>query len=131
MAKSEPAALVLLIYKVPSRKRAGLLKFLREAFPVYEAPGGIHMSLLESQQQDGQFVEIAAYETDEDFRLDQIRVESDPRMKEVLGRWQKFIEGRPQVLLVRNVAVSKRRGNTPRGPKRRGRKGSRKQASYC
>jgi hypothetical protein len=105
MARPEPAAQVVLIYRVPKRKRAGLLRFFREAFPEYEAPGGIHMSLFESVQEVGLFVEVAAYDTDKAFRLDQVRVEKDPKMRQLLGRWQKFIEGRPEVHLVRNVPV--------------------------
>jgi hypothetical protein len=116
--RPSPAALVVLIYKVPRNRRVGLLKFLGNAFPVYERPGGIHMSVFESVQERGLFVEIASYDTDRAYRQDQVRVDKDPEMKRILGRWQKFIDGRPQVLLVRNVLVPKKGRQGPQRPKR-------------
>jgi hypothetical protein len=106
-ARKDPAALVILVYKVPASKRERFLSFLPGAFKVYEEPKGVHVSLFEGIGEEGFFVEIVAYDTQEIFDADQERVEKDPRMRETLTRWRKFVEGEPRVLLVRNTKVDR------------------------
>jgi hypothetical protein len=81
-----PGPIVTLVYRVSPEKRAGLLAFLREAFPVYERPGGVRMALYESVDDPGLLLELVAYATEEDYARDQERVERDPEMRSWLER---------------------------------------------
>ncbi len=85
--------LVVLEYEVPGARRGELLDFFARAFPIYERPGGIRMSLHEDVDRPGRYVEIAAYADREAFDRDQVRVEQDPEMRATLEEFRSFAAG--------------------------------------
>lgn len=89
----EPAAIVTLTYFVDPSNREEFLSFLAEAFPFYEAPGGIHMYLYESADEPGLFHEVAAYETIAAYASDQMRTEKDQAMKAMLASFRTYVSG--------------------------------------
>lgn len=93
--------MVLLTFRVGTRRRASFLRFVSWAFPFYERPGGIRMSLFEDLEQPGTFVEIASYDTMAAFRADQERVRSNPESRRVLAEWRSLLSGPPEVRLVK------------------------------
>jgi hypothetical protein len=88
-----PAATVTLTYFVEPANRREFLEFLAEAFPFYEAPGGIRMSLFESADEPGLFHEVASYETIQAYASDQMRVEKDQAMKAMLASFRTYVSG--------------------------------------
>lgn len=74
-----------------------LRAFLREAVPIYQSPGGIRVRLLRDRSDGAAFIEVIEYDTTADFDRDQLRVEHDPVMIELLGRWRSLLDGPPVV----------------------------------
>ncbi len=91
---------MLLTFRVNRKRRVAFFRFVRRAFPFYERPGGIHMSLYEDKERPGTFVEIASYDTKAAFDQDQERVRSDPQTLKVLSEWRSLLSGPPEVRLV-------------------------------
>jgi quinol monooxygenase YgiN len=89
--------------QVAEGRREALLAFLEEAFPRYERPGGIRMSLLEQVDEPGHFIERVAYRDRETFERDQARMEGDPEMRALLGRWRTHLAGPPRVVVHREL----------------------------
>jgi hypothetical protein len=89
---SGPIALHLRI-RVLSERRNDFLAFLSEAIPFYEAPGGIRIVVLQSRDDPDDFIEVVEYQEHEIYERDQMRVDSDPDMKERLVRWRGFLVG--------------------------------------
>lgn len=96
---------ITLTYKVGADRRKDLLEFLASAVKVYEEPGSIRVALFESIDQPGLFCELIAYATDESYKADQIRVESDERMKNLLKQWHSYFDGPLEVRRLTPVAL--------------------------
>jgi hypothetical protein len=90
-----PGPIVTLSYRVAPERREELLRFLRGAAPFYEQPGGVRVALWESVDEPGTFLELVAYATEAAYAKDQDRVEHDPEMKAVLGRFRALVDDGP------------------------------------
>lgn len=97
--------IITLVYRVSPEKRSDLLRFLADAFPVYERPGGIRMALYESIDDPGLILELVAYTDEETYARDQERVENDPEMKALLARWRELCDGDIEVRRLRPLEV--------------------------
>lgn len=100
-----PGPIITLVYRVAPENRARLMEFLREAFPVYERPGGIRMALYESADDPGLLLELVAYADEPTYTQDQDRVENDPEMKALLTQWRTLVDGDIEVRRLKPVAV--------------------------
>lgn len=78
-------------------RRADLIRFLADAIPFYERPGGIRVRMLWDLTDPDRFVEVIEYADQGAHDRDQLRVQDDPEMLEFLGRWREFLAGPPQV----------------------------------
>jgi amino-acid N-acetyltransferase len=85
--------MVSLGYRVKQVSRDGLFQFLTRAIPFYERPGGIQVSLYESLDTPGQFLELVAYKNSATYDEDQERVENSPEYLAVLKEWRSFVDG--------------------------------------
>ena len=70
-----------------------LMSFLRQAVPLYEAPGGIRIRLLRNRNDPQEYIEIVEYNSRKAYEDDQHRVEHDPRMKKLLQEWRSLLAG--------------------------------------
>jgi hypothetical protein len=86
-------------------RRADLERFLVEARPVYEEPDGVSVRLQWSLDDPDAFVEIMDYPDDASYRRDQLRVESDPRMRALLARWHDLLASGPVVTVFEDVPI--------------------------
>ncbi len=84
---------VAMNYSVSPEKRLALFRFMEEAIPFYEKPGGIRVKLYESADVPGTFLELVAYASRKIYEQDQYRIENDPEYRRVLSEWHKFFEG--------------------------------------
>jgi [ribosomal protein S5]-alanine N-acetyltransferase len=102
--------------RVKREKRGAFDAFLSEAIPFYEAPGGIRVRLVQEEQDSSRLIEIVEYASEEAYKQDQKRVESDPTMKAYLGRWRDLLDGPPEVLVYHEQPTELRGPNagTPR-----------------
>jgi quinol monooxygenase YgiN len=90
--RGAPGAIELhLRLRVAPGKRDDFMAFLRDAIPFYESPGGIRIRVLQSCEDPDVFIEVVEYQHREAYERDQIRVESDPAMKERLVRWRSLL----------------------------------------
>ncbi|HZM82731.1 MAG TPA: hypothetical protein VFC19_44005 [Candidatus Limnocylindrales bacterium] len=87
--------------RAAARRRDGLVVFLAEAIPFYEAPGGIRVRLLWDVTDEDSFIEVVEYADGTVCDRGQQRVENDPRMREYLGRWRALLDGPPVVVAYR------------------------------
>ena len=83
--------------KVAAGQRAAFDAFLLEAIPFYESPGGIRVRVLWSSADSNRFIEVIEYVDQAAHDRDQLRVESDVRMRDLLQRWRDLLEGPPLV----------------------------------
>ena len=83
--------------RVKPENRDALLRFLAEARPFYEQPGGITMRLLQQMTDPSEFIEVFEYESRAAYEGDERRVRDDPRMKAYLERWRSLLDGPPVV----------------------------------
>lgn len=74
-----------------------LTRFLREATPIYQEPGGIKVRLLRDRADRSHFIEVIEYERAHDYQRDQERIESDPDMIALLERWRSLLSEPIQV----------------------------------
>lgn len=91
--------------RVAPGRRAEFLAFFREAFPVYESPGGITMRLLEDLHDDHRFIELVLYDNEAVYARDQERVANDPTMKALQARWRALLAEPPVVEVYRLTAT--------------------------
>lgn len=91
--------------RVAPERRAELLAFLADAFPLYEQPGGIRMGLYESVDEPGLLLELVAYAGEAEYVADQERVTRDPRMAAALQRWRSLLAAPPDVRRMRPVLL--------------------------
>jgi hypothetical protein len=87
--------------RVKPGQRADFFKFLDEAVPVYESPGGIEVRLLQDMNDDHRFIELVLYDDEAIYRRDQERVENDPTMRSLLARWRELLVEGPIVEVYR------------------------------
>lgn len=106
--------IVSLVYRVAPERRADVLALLRDAFPLYERPGGIRMGLYESMDEPGLWLELVAYAGEGEYAADQVRVESDPEMRKVLGAWKALLAGPVEVRKLRPLALAAAGPGAPR-----------------
>ena len=78
-------------------QRLGFDKFLAEAIPFYESPGGIRVRVLWNITDPNRFIEVIEYADQLTHDRDQLRVENDVQMKGLLERWRKLLDGPPVV----------------------------------
>lgn len=100
---THPERIVSLIYSVTEAKRKALFNFLARAIPFYERPGNIQVTLYESLDQEGTFLEMVAYADADSYEEDQKRVDSSEEFKAVLGEWHQLIAGKPQVMRLKKI----------------------------
>ena len=84
-------------FSLAPERREELLDFLALARPVYEAPGGIRVRLLEGAGALDEMVEVIEYDSAAAYEADQLRIEADPAMRDLLARWRTIIDGPPAV----------------------------------
>lgn len=83
--------------RAASGLRADLDAFLAEAIPFYESPGGIRVRVLWDVADPNRFIEVIEYVDQAAHDRDQLRVENDPRMRDLLERWRSLLDGPPVV----------------------------------
>lgn len=83
--------------RVIESRKADLEEFLAEAIPFYESPGGIRVRVLWDVADADRFIEIIEYADQATHDRDQLRVENDPRMRDLLDRWRALLDGPPVV----------------------------------
>jgi quinol monooxygenase YgiN len=83
--------------RIAPERRGELFAFLKMAVPYYEAPGGIRVRLLESRDDPSELLEIVEYDSIASYAADEIRVETDPRMLELLDHWRRLLSAPPEV----------------------------------
>lgn len=86
--------------------RSALEAFLRRARVVYEEPGGIRTRLQWRDDEPATFVEIIEYADRATFDADQVRTETDPRMRALLDEWRTHLAGRPRVEVFEEAALT-------------------------
>jgi len=82
---------------------ASLASFLRIATPYYEAPGGIKVRLLRNMTDRARFIEVIEYAHADEYRKDQERTKTDPRMIALLTRWRSLLSGGVEVEVYEDV----------------------------
>lgn len=92
--KEIPKGPIILLLHIRTRRgrQEELVRFLREAVPFYEQPGGIRIRLLQNLADPDKFIEIAEYENYQAYSEDQNRVRTDATMKTFLSGWHSLIE---------------------------------------
>jgi hypothetical protein len=90
--------------RVTDTKLPGFLRFLREAVPFYEAPGGIKIRLLRNMDDPNALIEVVEYVDHGTYLRDQERVASDPQMQAYLERWREFLSGPPEVTVYQDIS---------------------------
>lgn len=83
--------------------RQSLLDYLREAIPVYKAPGGIDVLLLQNLHHPDQYIEVIDYAGISEYEADQLRVSSDPVLVSMLERWRGILGGPVQIETYRDI----------------------------
>jgi quinol monooxygenase YgiN len=83
--------------RVAPGRREEFLRFLADARPVYEAPPGIRVRLLEDRAEPQRFIELVEYADQAAFDRDQQRVATDPQMQALLKRWRALLAEPPTV----------------------------------
>lgn len=102
-----PAVTIHLRIRVEPQSRPALLRFLREAIPFYQQPGGIRVRLLRDDSDPDRMIELIEYADESAYRLDAERVERDPRMARLLERWRALLAEPPAVEVYREVAMDR------------------------
>lgn len=92
--------------RVSKENLEAFLRFLREAIPFYESPGGIRVSLVQDDMDPTSFIEIIEYDTYEVYKRDQCRANGDREMHDYLVRWRSLLMGRPEVVVYRERSVA-------------------------
>ena len=98
-----PAIELHLRIRVEADKREAFLAFLRDAIPVYEAPGGIRVDLLEDKNDPTRFIERIAYETVAAYEEDDHRVQTDPTSIALIERWRALLAEPPVIEVYRSA----------------------------
>ncbi len=101
-----PSVELHLRIRVAEHRREELLAFLREAIPVYEAPGGIRVSLQQEHGDPERYIERVEYRSEADFADDQERVERDPISRALVARWREILLEPPVVEVYRPVSLA-------------------------
>jgi quinol monooxygenase YgiN len=83
--------------RVKPENREHLLKFLREARPFYEQPGGITMRVFQNLNDPHSFIEVFEYESQAAYEADDERVRNEVEMKTWLSRWRALLDGPPVI----------------------------------
>ncbi len=96
-----PGPIVSLVYRVSDARRADVLSFLSDTFPLYERPGGIRMGVYEGVDDPNLWLELVAYAGEAEYAADQERVERDPEMVAALARWRALLDGPVEVRRLR------------------------------
>ena len=89
--------------RTSSTNRQSLLDFLREAIPVYKAPGGIDVFLLQNLRDPEQYIEVIDYAGISDYEVDQLRITSAPSLVSILKRWRSFLDEPVDVETYRDI----------------------------
>jgi quinol monooxygenase YgiN len=99
----------MIVLSLHARVRPGLRpdleRFLAEARPVYEEPGGTTVRLLWSLTDPDAFVEVMEYRDRAVYEADQVRVEQDPRMRALIERWHALLAEGPTVTVHEEVPL--------------------------
>jgi hypothetical protein len=97
MANDVPARVDLhLQLRIKPGRRAEYLEFLRTFGPVFEAPGGIEIRLLEDLNDDHRFLELILYDDEAAYARDRVRVKTDPAIIRGLEEWRSFLAEPPR-----------------------------------
>ncbi len=88
---------ILLKGRVRPGRREDLVRFLRDAVPCYERPGGIRTRLLRDVDDPDAFIELIEYADRGTYERDQQRVATDPEMRGYLERWRALLADAPLV----------------------------------
>jgi hypothetical protein len=92
----------LRIRVLPGRQ-SDLHRFLADAIPFYESPGGIRVRLLLDLSDRERFIELVEYVDEQTYREDDERVNSDRTMAQYLARWRELLAEPPVVEVYRDV----------------------------
>jgi hypothetical protein len=99
----QPRISVHLRIRVARGRQGDLHKFLADAIPFYESPGGIRVRLLSDSNDPDRFIELVEYIDEETYREDDQRVSSDPTMALYLARWRELLAEPPVVEVYREA----------------------------
>ena len=100
---SRPAVSVHLRIRVARGRGNDLRRFLREAIPFYESPGGIRVRLLGDTSAPDRFIEVIDYASEQAYLADEERVKSDATMARYLARWRAILAEPPIVETYRDI----------------------------
>jgi quinol monooxygenase YgiN len=100
-----PKVSVHLRIRVAADRVTDLHRFLREAIPFYESPGGIRVHLLADSGDPSRFIEVIDYLDEDAYLADDERVRSDPAMADYLARWRALLTEPPEVETYRAVDI--------------------------
>lgn len=100
----EAAAVVLHLHiRVKEAQRPALLDYVREAFPVFEAPGGCKGVLYQDASDPERYDEVFYYASEESYQAGERAIQEDPEQVRLLTRWRALLEGPPVVQVVRRL----------------------------
>lgn len=111
--QQQAAVEVHLHIRVATEQRKALVEFLTEAIPFYQQPGGIRVSLWESESDPTRLIELIEYATEEAFEKDRVRVDTDPTMQGYLARWRRLLAEPVRVETLRRQPVGPPMGAAP------------------
>lgn len=106
-ARWRPSVSVHLRMRVAADRQDSLHKFLEDAIPFYESPGGIRVSLWRDSSAADRFIELVEYVDEQAYRRDEERINSDPVMIQFLARWRELL-AEPAVVEVYREAMAER-----------------------
>lgn len=94
-AKKRMPTFIHLRVQVSPDKVKDFKEFLERAIPYYEQPGGITIRLLRNLADSTQWIEVVEYATEADYAKDQVRIEDDPKMRDLLTEWRQLLAEPP------------------------------------
>lgn len=103
------AAVVLrLNFQVPPEKRPLLLRYVQDAFPVFEADGKSKGMVYVADDEPQRYDEVFYYQTEDAFQASGKATSENSDWRKLLERKRAFVEGKTQVEVFRPIQPSKR-----------------------
>ena len=79
-------------FRAPAADAAQLLPMMKAALPMLEAMGA-HVRLMRNADDQSQFVQIIAYQTDPTIEASRQKVASDPMLRNYMQAWRTMFPG--------------------------------------
>jgi hypothetical protein len=79
-------------FRAPAADTAQLLPLMKAALPMLEAMGA-HVRLMRNADDQSQFVQIIAYQTDPALEASRQKVASDPMLRNYMQAWRTMFPG--------------------------------------